>query len=211
MRTIGVLLMLGMAAAVFDGCSSRRGEAASAAIQDPDASRFAKATFAGGCFWCMEPPFDRQEGVFATTSGYTGGTVPNPSYEQVSRGGTGHIEAVQILYDPEKVTYQQLLAVFWREIDPFDGGGQFCDRGPQYRPAIFVHGAEQRKTAEASKAEIERQLGQSVAVEIVEAAPYYAAEEYHQDYYVKNPLRYKFYRKGCGRDRRLQQVWGATR
>jgi len=167
------------------------------------------ATFAGGCFWCMEPPFDELEGVVSTTSGYTGGSVEDPSYEQVSSGGTGHLEAMRVLYDPEQVSYEELLHVFWRNIDPTDPGGQFCDRGQQYTTAIFVHGEEQRRLAEASKAELEasERFGE-LATEIREAGPFYDAEGYHQDYYEKNPVRYKLYRTGCGRDRRLKAVWG---
>ena len=165
----------------------------------------AVATFAGGCFWCMEPPFDKLDGVLATTSGYTGGSKVDPTYEEVSAGGTGHFEAVQVTYDPAKVSYDQLLEVFWRNVDPLDAGGQFCDRGEQYRTAIFVHDDEQRRLAEQSKqALVESQrLGGPIVTEIVAAGPFYPAEEYHQDYYEKNPLRYKFYRWNCGRDQRL--------
>jgi peptide-methionine (S)-S-oxide reductase len=175
-----------------------------------DAAPLAKATFAGGCFWCMEPPFDKLPGVVSTTSGYIGGKVQSPSYEQVSAGNTGHAEAVQILYDPKKISYAKLLEVFWQNIDPLDGGGQFCDRGPQYRSAIFVHDAEQRRIAEASKAALNgsKKLPRGVVTEIVNASTFWPAEEYHQDYYQKNPIRYKYYRNGCGRDRRLEQVWG---
>jgi peptide-methionine (S)-S-oxide reductase len=171
----------------------------------------AVATFAGGCFWCMEPPFDKLPGVIATTSGYTGGKTENPTYEQVSGGRTGHAEAVQVLYDPTKVTYAQLLDVFWRNIDPHDAGGQFCDRGDQYRTAIFVHDEGQRKLAEESKRALEAsgKLKKPIVTEIVAATKFYPAEEYHQDYYKKNPFRYKFYRTNCGRDARLKQVWGA--
>ncbi|MFN2442739.1 MAG: peptide-methionine (S)-S-oxide reductase MsrA [Thermoanaerobaculia bacterium] len=170
----------------------------------------AKATFAGGCFWCMEPPFDKMDGVLSTTSGYTGGTEPNPSYESVSRGGTGHYEAVQVLYDPTRVSFEQLLETYWRNIDPFDASGQFCDKGKQYRAAIFYHDEEQQSLAETSRDRVEKQLAQSVVTEILPAQTYYAAEEYHQDYYRKNPIRYKFYRTGCGRDGRLEAVWGAV-
>jgi peptide-methionine (S)-S-oxide reductase len=168
----------------------------------------AKATLAGGCFWCMEPPFDKLPGVRSTTSGYTGGTLRSPSYEQVSSGTTGHIEVVQVLYDPSKVSYRQLLEVFWRNIDPLDGGGQFCDRGPQYRSAIFYHDEEQRRAASETKAALEKKFGRAIATEILPASDFWPAEEYHQDYYRKNPIRYKFYRNGCGRDRRLEEVWG---
>jgi peptide-methionine (S)-S-oxide reductase len=171
----------------------------------------ALATFAGGCFWCMEPPYDKLDGVLATTSGYTGGTKVDPTYQEVSAGGTGHAEAVQVTYDPAKVSYEQLLEVFWHNVDPVDGGGQFCDRGDQYRTAIFVHDAEQRRLAEASKEALESsgRLAQPVVTEIVEAAAFYPAEDYHQDYYEKNPVRYKFYRWNCGRDARLAELWGA--
>jgi peptide-methionine (S)-S-oxide reductase len=175
-----------------------------------EAAPLAKATFAGGCFWCMEPPFDKLPGVVSTTSGYIGGRVQSPSYEQVSAGTTGHAEAVQILYDPRKISYAKLLEVFWKNIDPLDGGGQFCDRGSQYRSAIFVHDAEQRRVAEASRAALNgsKKLPRGVVTEIVNASTFWPAEEYHQDYYQKNPIRYKYYRNGCGRDRRLEQVWG---
>jgi peptide-methionine (S)-S-oxide reductase len=171
-------------------------------------AKLAKATFAGGCFWCMEPPYDKLPGVISTTSGYTGGQVKNPTYEQVSSGGTGHAEAVQIVYDPSKVSYAKLLEVFWHNIDPLTPNRQFCDNGDQYRSAIFFHDAEQKRLAEKTKAEVEKELGKKVVTEIVPAGVYYPAEEYHQNYYEKNPVRYKFYRNGCGRDRRLEQLWG---
>jgi peptide-methionine (S)-S-oxide reductase len=167
----------------------------------------AKATFAGGCFWCMEPPFDKLDGVTSTTSGYAGGHVENPTYEQVSSGGTGHAEVVQIVYDPDKVSYEKLLEVFWMNVDPFDAGGQFCDRGVQYRTGIFVHNDEQRRLARQSKRELQKELGRDIVTEIEPLDEFYAAEEYHQDYYQKNPIRYKFYRTSCGRDRRLGEVW----
>lgn len=168
----------------------------------------ATAVFAGGCFWCMEPPFDALPGVVATTSGYTGGQKTNPTYEQVSAGDTGHVEAVQITYDPKQVSYEKLLEVFWRNVDPLDKGGQFCDRGNTYTTAIFVQNQEERKLAEQSKATIEKLLGKPVATTIRPAVTFYPAEEYHQDYYQKNPLRYKYYRYSCGRDQRLEQLWG---
>ncbi len=169
------------------------------------------ATFAGGCFWCMEPPFEKLDGVSSVTSGYTGGRVANPTYEQVSDGGTGHAEAVQIVFDPKKVSYAKLLEVFWHNIDPTAKDRQFCDVGDQYRSAIFFHGAEQKKLAEASRQELQAsgRIGRPIVTEVVEAGPFYPAEEYHQDYYKKNPLRYRFYRNGCGRDARLQEIWGA--
>jgi methionine-S-sulfoxide reductase len=172
---------------------------------------YKKATFAGGCFWCMEPPYDKLEGVISTTSGYAGGHVENPTYKQVSAGVTGHTEVVQIVYDPQKVGYEELLDVFWRNVDPLDSGGQFCDRGEQYRTAIFYHDEQQRSLAELSKSALERsgRLSRSIVTEIVALnGNFYPAEEYHQDYYMKNPLRYKYYRIACGRDRRLEQLWG---
>jgi peptide-methionine (S)-S-oxide reductase len=171
----------------------------------------AKATFAGGCFWCMEPPFDELPGVVATTSGYTGGQRANPTYEQVSAGGTGHAEVVEVLYDPRQVSYEKLLEVFWRNIDPTVADRQFCDRGSQYRSAIFVHDATQRRLAEDSKRRLAEAgiLPRPIVTEIVDAGPFSPAEEYHQDYYRKNPLRYKLYRRGCGRDARLAELWGS--
>jgi methionine-S-sulfoxide reductase len=176
------------------------------AVEEP---KLAKATFAGGCFWCMEPPFDELEGVVSTTSGYTGGKVQNPSYEQVSYGGTGHLEAVEVAYDPAKISYEKLLEVFWRNIDPTDGKGQFCDRGQQYTTAVFFHDEEQRRLAEESKRKLvdSGRLEKPITTPVRPAAMFYAAEEYHQDYYVKNPFRYKFYRSRCGRDRVLEKLW----
>jgi peptide methionine sulfoxide reductase msrA/msrB len=169
------------------------------------------ATFAGGCFWCMEHPFEELDGVSAVVSGYTGGREVDPSYEEVSSGGTGHAEAIQIHYDPARVTYDELLDVFWRQIDPTDPGGQFVDRGAQYRTAIFYHDEEQRRLAEASKAALARsgRFDRPIVTEIVPATAFYQAEEYHQDYSEKNPLRYKYYRYGSGRDQYLRKVWPA--
>jgi len=175
---------------------------------DASAGRPALATFAGGCFWCVEADFDKVDGVISTTSGYTGGHTANPSYEQVSHGGTGHAEAVEIVYDPAKVSYDKLLDVFWHNIDPLAKDRQFCDHGDQYRSAIFYHDEEQRALAEASKAAVEKRFEQPVATQIVPAGAFYKAEEYHQDYYKKNPIRYKFYRFNCGRDARLEELWG---
>lgn len=180
---------------------------ATASAQDKP---LATAVFAGGCFWCMEPPFDKLDGVVSTTSGYTGGSVANPTYEQVSAGRTGHAEAVEVRYDPAKVTYTKLLDVFWHNIDPLDAGGQFCDRGSQYRSAIFAGTEEERRLAEQSRDEVAHRLNKPVATQIVAAGPFYPAEEYHQDYYQKNPLRYHYYRYTCGRDKRLEQVWGGA-
>ena len=170
----------------------------------------AVATFAGGCFWCMEPPYDRLPGVDATISGYTGGRVVNPTYEQVSSGNTGHAESVLVIYDPKKVSYEKLLDVFWHNIDPTVKDQQFCDHGNQYRTAIFYNNEEQRKAAEASKAALEKSkpFKEPIVTQIVMAGPFYPAEDYHQDFYMKNPVRYNLYRTGCGRDARLRQLWG---
>ena len=168
----------------------------------------AVATFAGGCFWCVEADFDKVEGVISTTSGYTGGHKDNPTYKEVSAGGTGHTEAVEIEYDPGKVSYQELLDVFWVNHDPTTNTRQFCDKGSQYRPGIFYHNAEQKRLAEKSKREVENSHTFPVVTEITEATEFYPAEEYHQNYYKKNPIRYKFYRFSCGRDARLEELWG---
>ena len=178
----------------------------------PSPASTAVATFAGGCFWCMEPPFDKLPGVVSTTSGYTGGKKQHPTYEEVSSGSTGHAEAVRVVYDPTKVTYEKLLDVFWHNIDPTVTDRQFCDHGNQYRTAIFVHDAEQRRLAEASKAALEKSkpFKEPIVTPIVDATEFFPAEEYHQDYYVKNPVRYNYYRTGCGRDRRLTQLWGSA-
>jgi peptide-methionine (S)-S-oxide reductase len=158
----------------------------------------------------MEPPFDKVEGVVSTTSGYTGGQKEKPTYKEVSAGGTGHYEALQVVYDPSKVSYTQLLDIFWHNVDPLTGDGQFCDKGSQYRSAIFVADAEQRRLAEESKRKLEesKRFDKPIVTEILPAATFYPAEEYHQDYYIKNPIRYRFYRTTCGRDTRLKQVWG---
>lgn len=181
-----------------------------AAAPGPAAPQLAKATFAGGCFWCMQPPFDKVPGVVSTTVGYTGGHGANPTYEQVSAGGTGHAESIEVSYDPAKVSYQQLLDVFWHNVDPLTADAQFCDHGNQYRTAIFHHDAEQRRLAETSKEALEKsgRFHQPIVTQIVPAGPFYPAEDYHQSYYEKNPIRYKFYRYRCGRDRRLEQLWG---
>ena len=179
--------------------------------QDPEPEgRVAKATFAGGCFWCMEHPFDELEGVVSTTSGYTGGHEVDPTYPEVSAGGTGHAEAVQIVYDPKKITYQELLNVYWRNTDPTVPDAQFCDHGNQYRPEIFYHTEEQQQLAEASKKSIEqtKTFPQPIVTKITKATTFYPAEDYHQNYYKTNPIRYKFYRLACGRDARLAEVWG---
>lgn len=175
----------------------------------PAAAATAVATFAGGCFWCMEGPFDRLEGVLSTTSGYTGGKTDNPTYGDVSSGATGHAEAVQVTYDPDKVSYETLLTTFWHNVDPTVRDRQFCDVGTQYRTAIFYHDDHQRQLALESKAALEQAyFKRALATEIVAAERFYPAEDYHQDYYLKNPLRYKYYRFSCGRDARLHQLWG---
>lgn len=168
------------------------------------------ATFAGGCFWCMEPPFDKLDGVLSTTSGYTGGQQPDPTYKQVSAGTTGHTEAVQIVYDPQKISYQQLLDVFWRNIDPTTPDRQFCDTGSQYRSGIFYHDDSQKQAAEESLRKLKqtKTFPEPIVTEITAAGTFYPAEDYHQDYYQKNPLRYTYYRFACGRDKRLDELWG---
>ena len=177
---------------------------------DNSKKKVEKATFAGGCFWCMQPPFDKLDGVISTTVGYCGGKEKNPTYKQVSAGKTGHAEAVEIEYDPSRISYAQLLDVFWRNIDPTQKDGQFNDLGRQYRTAIFYHNEEQRRLAEASKEELGKsgRFAKEIVTEIVPATAFYKAEEYHQDYYKKNPLRYKFYRYGSGRDDYLVRKWG---
>ncbi|MGA9031114.1 MAG: peptide-methionine (S)-S-oxide reductase MsrA [Sulfuricaulis sp.] len=182
--------------------------AASAAEPVTKGKATATAIFAGGCFWCMVHPFDELPGVMSVTSGYTGGQKVNPTYEQVSAGDTGHVEAVQVIFDPKQISYEKLLEVFWRNVDPLDKGGQFCDRGSTYTSAVFYQNDEQKKLAEQSKAAIEKKLGKQVVTTIRPAATFYAAEDYHQDYYKKNPLRYKYYRYSCGRDQRLEELWG---
>ena len=167
---------------------------AHAAGPGPGAAQTAKATFAGGCFWCMEPPYDELDGVISTISGYTGGTKKNPSYEEVITGTTGHTEAVEITYDPRKITYEKLLEVFWRNIDPFRANAQFCDVGSQYRSGIFYHDETQKRLAEKSKKSLQGRFKQPIVTEIVRAAEFYPAEDYHQDYYKKNPIRYRIYR-----------------
>ena len=173
----------------------------------PAVGETATAVFAGGCFWCTESDFDKVPGVISTTSGYTGGRVANPDYNLVSAGGTGHIEGVRVVYDPRRVSYAQLVGRFLPTIDVTDGRGQFCDRGESYRPAIFVANAEQRRTVVAALKQIDPIIDKPLAVAVLPAARFWPAEDYHQDYYKKNPARYKFYRWNCGRDQRLKQLW----
>jgi peptide-methionine (S)-S-oxide reductase len=188
------------------------GAAAQTKPTGPVPAGLAKATFAGGCFWCVEADFDKVPGVKSTTSGYIGGKVANPSYDQVSSKQTGHAEAVEVVYDPKVVSYEQLLEYFWHTIDPTTKDRQFCDAGSPYRTGIFVHDAQQLAAAQASKAALEKSkpFKEPVVTEISMATAFYAAEDYHQDYYKTNPIRYKYYRNGCGRDERLKQLWGAA-
>lgn len=176
-------------------------------------NRYKRAIFAGGCFWCMVPPFENEPGVVEVISGYTGGTKPNPTYEEVCSGQTGHYEAVKIIYDPQVVSYQRLLEIFWRQIDPTDPGGQFYDRGSQYRTAIFYHDEEERRLAEASKRELEEKniFKKPIVTQILPASPFYPAEDEHQDFHRKNPYRYKMYRAASGRDRFLEKHWSPTK
>jgi peptide-methionine (S)-S-oxide reductase len=204
MRTVTFLKSLSRIAAIF----LIVGGVVHAAAPSSGTIPTAKATFAGGCFWCMEPPYDELGGVISTISGYIGGTKKNPTYEEVSGGSTGHTEAVQITYDPTKISYEKLLDVFWRNIDPLTANAQFCDSGSQYRSAIFYHDEAQKNLAEASKKRLQSRFKQPIVTEIVRATEFYPAEDYHQDYYKKNPIRYKVYRYGCGRDQRLQTLWG---
>ena len=176
----------------------------------PSPAQKAVATFAGGCFWSMVEPFEKLPGVLSVSSGYTGGKKANPTYEEASEGGTGHAESSEIVYDPSRVTYEKLLDVFWHNVDPLLKDGQFCDFGTQYRTAIFFHDEAQRRAAEESKKRVEAELRATVVTEIVQAGPFYRAEEYHQGYYKKNAVRYQRYRQGCGRDRRLREIWGGA-
>ncbi len=200
------VLMLGFVLPGFGQAPQPAGKAATA---NPG---YAKAIFAGGCFWCMEPPYDKLDGVVSTISGYIGGQKKNPTYEEVSSGRTGHTEAVEVVYDPKKVSYQKLLDVFWRNIDPTVKDQQFCDAGSQYRSGIFYLDDAQKRLAEASKAALDKSkpFKAAIVTEITRATEFYPAEDYHQDYYLKNPVRYKFYLNGCGRYARLKQLWGSA-
>jgi peptide-methionine (S)-S-oxide reductase len=210
MRRLAAGLIAGVAiAAAMAGAAVLAQDPAKDA-KDPAGVEQAAAIFAGGCFWCMEPPYDKLDGVISTTSGYVGGSVPNPTYEQVSRGGTGHAEAVRVVYDPAKLDYQELVDVFWVNVDPTQADGQFCDHGDQYRTAIFYLNDEQKQIAEQSLAELEKDkpFEGEIVTEIAPATVFYPAEDYHQDYYQTNSLRYKYYRWACGRDQRLTELWG---
>jgi len=207
--TLRALLSVVVAIAAAVAAGSPHAEATRAT--GPAPAGLAKATFAGGCFWCVESDFEKVPGVVSVTSGYTGGKVANPSYEEVSAKGTGHAEAVEVVFDPKRVSYAQLVEYFWRTIDPTTKDRQFCDAGTPYRTGIFVHDAAQLAAARASLANLEasKPFKEPVVTEITLAGPFYAAEEYHQGYYKKNPLRYKYYRSSCGRDARIQQLWGS--
>ncbi|MEP7350938.1 MAG: peptide-methionine (S)-S-oxide reductase MsrA [Sphingorhabdus sp.] len=201
MRSTLSVMVLAAASASCSGAATSQ-----AAANDKKGT--AQAVFAGGCFWCTEADFDKISGVLSTTSGYTGGKLRNPTYEQVSAGGSGHIEAVRVTYDPAKVSYATLAARFIRTVDPLDSGGSFCDRGYGYRSAFFVATPEQRRVAETIKTKTQALLKKPVATLVLPAATFYPAENYHQDYYKKNPIRYRFYRSNCGRDARLKALWG---
>ncbi|MBV7257701.1 peptide-methionine (S)-S-oxide reductase MsrA [Pacificimonas sp. WHA3] len=181
-------------------------EAQNAPAASGGESKRERAYFAMGCFWCGEADFEKIDGVYEAVSGYAGGTTENPTYQQVTAGGTGHYEAVRVSYDPNIVSYRDLLDIFWRNVDPLDPSGQFCDKGPSYRSAIFPRNGGERRAAEASRDSVQEKLGEEVATRIVAANVFYAAERYHQDYYIKNKLRYAFYREGCGRDARLAEI-----
>jgi peptide methionine sulfoxide reductase msrA/msrB len=207
--TITIILLIGLVLFGFQKSNNKSDE--KSPIMKAEPKNLKTATFAGGCFWCVESDFEKVDGVVAAVSGYTGGQAPDPTYKEVSAGGTGHAEAVQVRYDPDKITYKELLDVFWRHVDPTDAGGQFVDRGSQYRPAIFYHDEEQKRIAEESKAELDKsgRFSKPIAAEIVPLTEFYTAENYHQDYYSKNPLRYKMYRYGSGRDKFLSRTWNA--
>lgn len=179
-------------------------------LEAKDSVGYQTAIMAGGCFWCLESDFEKLQGVVDVVSGYTGGRLENPSYEQVSAGGTGHVESVRVIYDPSKISYAGILDYYWRHIDPTRDDGQFCDKGTQYRPVIFYQGEQQKSLAEQSKARIERgkPFADPIKVKLIPASTFYPAEEYHQDYYKKNPIRYRYYRFSCGRDSRVEQLWG---
>lgn len=209
MKMKNIIVTLILISLVAAGCAQAAVPASRASAKA--AGNRAVATFAGGCFWCMQPPFDRLPGVISSTAGYTGGSKNNPTYEEVSEGGTGHAEAVQIVYDPTKVSYAKLLDVFWHNVDPTVSDQQFCDHGNQYRTAIFYHDTAQKAEVEKSILAIEKgkKIGR-IFTQVVPASTFYPAEGYHQKYYLKNPVRYKFYRLNCGRDRRLKELWGVA-
>lgn len=205
-RAIRQLAIFLMAVTILAGGSSKTANAADSG------DKLAKATFAGGCFWCMEPAFDKVPGVVSTVVGYTGGDKQKPTYEEVSAGGTGHAESIEITYDPLKISYRKLLDIFWHNIDPTTRDREFCDAGHQYRSAIFFHDAEQEREAKESKSALDesKPFKDPIVTEIVPATKFWPAEDYHQKYYLKNPVRYRFYRYNCGRDKRLRELWGAA-
>ncbi len=207
---IGLAILIGLVFLGFQYTQTQAKGDNAAKNETYDQEKMITATFAGGCFWCTEADFEKVDGVVEAISGYTGGHTDNPTYHQVSAGGTGHVEAVQVIYDPQKITYNELLDVFWRHVDPTDAGGQFVDRGPSYRSVIFYHDDQQKHLAEASKRALEAsgRFDRPIVTEIVKLDKFYKAEDYHQDYYKKNALRYKFYRFGSGRDQFLSRVWG---
>jgi len=212
MKTL-FIACLTIAAVIFGLHQARSTEGKMEKVKSAQSEKTAEAVFAGGCFWCTEADFEKVDGVIDAVSGYTGGQVANPTYQQVSAGSTGHVEAVKVIYDPGKITYERLLQVFWRHVNPTDGGGQFVDRGSQYRSAIFYANEQERQLAEASKKELEAggRFSQPIATDILSLGPFYPAEDYHQDYYQKNPLRYRFYRAGSGRDQFLEKVWAGEK
>jgi peptide-methionine (S)-S-oxide reductase len=201
------LISLGLAAFLIGEMTAGPQE-----ILASEKGQFSKATFAGGCFWCMEEVYEKVDGVVSVVSGYTGGHLSNPTYEQVSAGGTGHTESVEVTFDPTKVTYQRLLEVFWRNVDPTTPNAQFCDHGNQYRTAIFYHDEEQRRLVDESKRAVEssKPFSQPIVTEIGPVSVFFSAEDYHQDFYKKNPVRYKFYKWNCGRSQRLEELWGKS-
>ena len=210
---IGAILSIGILLFGFQKTNNKDAkQEEKSSLMKTENMKYKTATFAGGCFWCVESDFEKVDGVIKALSGYTGGDVPNPTYKQVSAGGTGHTEAIQVIYDPDKISYKELLDILWRHMDPTDAGGQFVDRGSQYRPAIFYHSEEQKRIAEESRTELEKsgRFSKPIATEIVPLTQFYPAEDYHQDYYKKNPIRYKMYRYGSGRDQFLESTWGAV-
>jgi peptide methionine sulfoxide reductase msrA/msrB len=208
-KTILVIIMITTLIGIVAAVSASKKQTATDSNENPTA-KSAVATFAGGCFWCMESAFEKDEGVMEVISGYMGGHTENPTYEQVSSGKTGHLEVIKVIYDPDKIDYDALLDLFWRQIDPTDAGGSFADRGPQYRSAVFYHTEEQKRLTEASRNRLEQsgRYDKPIVTEIRKAETFYPAEDYHQDYYRKNPIRYKFYRHGSGRDAYLETIWG---
>lgn len=210
---LGAALLASVLFAAVAASANPGKSAASATPSTATTAKTEKATFAGGCFWCTESDFDKVPGVISTTSGYTGGSVANPTYQQVSAKVTGHAEVVEIVFDPAKVSYEKLLDVYWRSIDPTTKDRQFCDAGSPYRTAIFTHGPQQAAAAKASLQALEKSkpFVEPIVTTLHEAGAFYPAEDYHQDYYLKNPVRYRYYRQSCGRDARLQQLWGAAK